>query len=940
MTKRRLVIAVSLVLLAIGLGVWRWRSGGEATSPSEGPTAATGRPAMTPAAGDAPHWVGQAGVGGRKIAGTVVDDSGSPIAGASVRLSSIATIAGLRTEPVVVTDARGRFDFGGRAAAEYVVVAEAPHRTGALDKVDLRDPLLVPAPDQLRLLLHACDASIHGTIRDTAGGVIAGVRIARDQITGASGVESDRDGAYELCVPAGGSQVMVSGDGYAVLRDTINVFGRTRRDFELAPGASVGGRVVRAGDKAPVAGAIVELQPENWQGGGTQLFAASDAEGKFHIDGVTPGRHQMTARADRLVTAAPLDVIAEVGQPSDDNVCELAAAFTVTGRVVAKGGSAPIPGATVVLTGATSRGARPASAITQRDGSFTIDRVLPGEYSPLVVPYMRRLSRGAERPKPVKVEASDVTGVVVAIDPGASISGRILRGGKPVDGAAVMIQSGGGRAESNQDGTYTLRALEAGTHEVYAESHRVGAFGRSPAVTIASGEERTGVDVELALSGSISGIVVDDSDAPVAGVFLSFSLLHGKDFGSATTADDGTFTARSLSGGGDYVFEVRQRDRSPLVFPPATGKRHPPVTVADGGTHVTGVRVKIHVERLAISGRVTDAANKPVADVTVRATPADSARNWGSVSTAVSTENGAFTIRDLPGGTYTLQASGARGDGRLDGVTAGQTNAMLRLAETGGIDGTLDGITATWISAMRDDARTAPAQARISGTRFTFSNLEAGTYRVIASTPNGTESVQVTVTSGAIATVTLRAHESGSVEGTAVDAKTREPIAGLRCASRIASDDFAPPGSMSTTDARGAFRIERAPVGANQVMCGGTGGFGSTTATVTAGQAVRVQIAISAGPRQDERKAQAGMKLEEQLGDVMVESVTPDGPAARAGVQRGDVLVKINDVDVKRLGHYGAVSAIEDAPIDEPLKLVLERNDKQLSVSLTLVPAP
>ncbi len=52
------------------------------------------------------------------------------------------------------------------------------------------------------------------------------------------------------------------------------------------------------------------------------------------------------------------------------------------------------------------------------------------------------------------------------------------------------------------------------------------------------------------------------------------------------------------------------------------------------------------------------------------------------------------------------------------------------------------------------------------------------------------------------------------------------------------------------------------------------------------------------------------------------------------------VAPEINDVEVKRMGRDGAESVIEDSPIDTPLKLTIERNDKPLTVQVTLEPAP
>src|SRR6185503_16051483 len=143
-----------------------------------------------------------------------------------------------------------------------------------------------------------------------------------------------------------------------------------------------------------------------------------------------------------------------------------------------------------------------------------------------------------ERNTTIVVDRSDVAGVVVEVDRGASITGHVLRAGKPVDGADVTTD--GARAKSGADGRFVLSGLEPGEHAIYAESQREGAFTRGPTISVAKDEQRGGVDVALDLSGSIAGRVLDQDCAPVGAAMLQFSLLHTSDFGLATTADDGT----------------------------------------------------------------------------------------------------------------------------------------------------------------------------------------------------------------------------------------------------------------------------------------------------------------------------------------------------------------------------------------------------------------
>src|SRR5690606_1469201 len=114
------------------------------------------------------------------------------------------------------------------------------------------------------------------------------------------------------------------------------------------------------------------------------------------------------------------------------------------------------------------------------------------------------------------LDTDDVLGVTVEVDALSSISGRVTRLGRPVDGARVYARPTEQKLEgyppapatSDVDGHFVLRGVPAGSYRVYAESKRVGAFTPGPAVTVRDGEDRTGVEVELNLAGSIAGSVV------------------------------------------------------------------------------------------------------------------------------------------------------------------------------------------------------------------------------------------------------------------------------------------------------------------------------------------------------------------------------------------------------------------------------------------------
>lgn len=942
--RRRSILVGVLALLAIvgGWLAWSQRDAKPTSVASDGAGTERGsvqtvraNAGRDPATG-LPRWFGATGVAGKRIAGVVVGEDGKPVAAATVRLASAFMDAGLAPPLTKQTDASGRFDFGVHPGATYAVTAEMPKLTAALHRIDLRDPNLTPASDQLRLVLHPCAASIHGTVFDSAGGAIGGARLVRTErwVTSATGVEADASGRYELCVPAGGAGVFVTADGYAPVDDHVNVYGRTRRDFQLTPGASVVGRVVRAADKSPVAQAMVTLTSADPRRGGSALTAATDDDGRFAFDAVAPGRQLLAAVAEDLATQYPVDVLVELGGAPGETVLELIATYTVSGRVVEKGSQKPVAGRNVVLMASADRAdlMRPPWSTSQADGTFAIDHVVPGAYTPQLA--RNRMVEGDL----VNVVDRDVSDIVLETMETGSIAGRVLYDGTPVDGATVRDGEFGSFATSAADGTYVLRHLGEGSIKLYAESHRVGAFTNAPPVMLAAGEHKTGIDIVLDLSASISGVVVDQNDAPVAGVFVSFSLLRGRDFGNATTADDGSFTARSLSGGGDYAYEVKPRDQSPLVLPPAAGKRHPPIPVKDGQTHVTGVRIRVKYERLAISGRVIDVDGKPIVDAVVSAEPRES--GWYRPPTTTSDQAGAFAINDLPAGTYTVRATTARGEAQEKDIPAGRTNVKLLLLEAGGIDGTLVGFAGVPdVTAYRIDdyfGRHRAVAGSTTPTAFQLRNLPAGRYQVTASLGGLSDSAMVEVMPAQVAKATLELGAVGTVTGRVVDAKGA-PVAGVRCMSSLRDKeriDFGAARSQGVSDASGNFRIERASAGPSIVGCFGRDGASAwEQVEVAAGSVTNVPVTLE--DRGAATRKHAGLTLEDQLDEVLVKTVEPNGAAARAGLAVGDALVTVDGYSIGRHQSDYAMRLIESPRGDAAsVSIVVERGDKQLTLTL------
>lgn len=944
--KLATLLVAALGLVGLGALVYSARDAGPTESGPHDDGTTVGAQAVHPSqdAAELPAWFGDPLRPERRVAGQVVYE-GQPVAGARVVLQSYASRAGVVPEDVMTTDASGRFDFGSRRATTHDVTASAEGMGYAHERLNLQDP--TGSFDDVVLELAGCDVGVSGVVRDASGGVIVGAEVSpgrgigNDITTVGVAAMTDEQGHYSLCAGRGPLTLIVSADGYGavVIEDYATEW--MTLDAALLPAATIVGRVIRASDGTPVREARVWLNPADTRGREHTYgaVASTDSDGRFRMEGVAPGRHWLWADARPM--AASGSVIASPAAESREVVLSVEDLGGVTGRVMENG--RPVPGASVGYTINGQR--RGGTDTTDADGRFALYSSGRSVVSFHVVGYQvvtptSHLSGDVDEP------------VTVVVTRGARLVGRVTAAGQPVAGAVVNAFSGDDlavTAVSDHDGQFTISGLASGAYRLQAHSERLQAFmtqAFQPTIAIAAGAEQTGLVLELDGAAAIEGTVLDEAGQPVASAVVKYADATN-DQCRATTRADGTFSCTMIAGGGTYRPTVRPAAGARTTLPATEGEL-PTAFVESRTSEVTGVVLRVRLDRQHIRGRVVAKGGGPVPDVHVRAlssavgyTP--STAPWVGFPGDVSGPQGEFDIEVWGREPYTLHARAPDGgDGVSANVQPGADDVILALTLPGSVTGTLAGFTSrpfVWVRPVGDTEE--HLLAVVEHDRFSIDGLAPGRYGILAYTPREAAGAMIEVRPGETVNVDLKARPTAPLAIRVVDFVTGAPVPGTHCVALPYLDTAGVFGlgvhANGPTDEAGSARID-APTGAIEVTClplQGVHAGGAVRANFRSGDSVEATIpVVTALPR---RTADIGARFlfshrEPSGHNHTIAALTPGSPAAAAELQVGDIIVAIDGRDVTPLIAIDQLLAQQLS--GKRIGVVVERKGRRLSIAL------
>jgi hypothetical protein len=979
--RRPVAIAVVLVALAASVAIWRCRgtAGEPGTTPSTVGGSATGARVVRSQVRPDPKSLPRA-----TIAGTIKDERGAPIAAARVCVRGFAGELAdeLLREPVCATSsATGVYAVDGLVAAAYFASASAARYQPAAwgeDEVSARE-IRVRGGERregIDLVLRDGGIELRGAVSDLTGGPIEKARVWADGVTL---TDTDANGEFVLWVKPGTVLVRASADGYADATDSVDVpkgavakGAPVRMDIVLTPESSLAGTVIDAASGEPIAGArvIVGQSEWGWDQGETTF---TDERGAFRVSRLIPKRYVVVARTSGGFGRTEGSLLVGLAQHVDGVVVKVFPAFRIDGRIL----TADKRDCEQGQVSLQDRMANRFVDLTRAgDGSQFADGVLPGTYH-VTIYCPGALVR--ERYEPIAIRDRDVTGLVWDVDGGATIRGRITtRAGAPVADAHVTAsreakageKASGGGTGSRRDGRYEIRGLRAGNYQLSAASELGTVAKTSVQLELAEGAI---VERDLVLTpedvGELAGTIVDGEGRPVADANVSAAAVK-RDGNAASDPSGaaGTFEIKSMRPG-EYLLMAFTRSGARLRKPGSTddSDRGERVTIRAGQT--TTVRLVVESLGGTITGTVVDVAGKPVGDAFITAARESDAAgattssayktrwNWNEKPVLTSPE-GSFTLTNLAPGKYAIRAY-RRGGGEAiaEHIAIGGT-AKLTIEATGSIAGTVRRSGAPpddFAVTVRDFASGYRRREQFyrTGGVYQLAELPKGKYVLSVEATGSTGQLEVELAEGQVRTgVDLALEGLITVTGRVVEHGTTTPVAGITMfARRVRGGGMYAQGDERRNVSTDAGRFEIKNVSPGNVLVTGHGDDDAGYATVQAyrqvngsgsGAAATVDIGdvpiLKRRLRGTETAGELGLKFAEQPLDLApdkrerrVSYIDPQGPAAKTGIELGDVVIAIDGVDV-RGENAGLAHTLLTAPPNTKLALGLARG-----VTVTIV---
>jgi hypothetical protein len=424
----------------------------------------------------------------------------------------------------------------------------------------------------------------------------------------------------------------------------------------------------------------------------------------------------------------------------------------------------------------------------------------------------------------------------------------------------------------------------------------------------------------------IHGVVTDAGGAPVGGAEVRGG---GK---SARTTPDGAFGLQSMT---LAAFDITVR---------APGYLEEQVTVPEG---IEGEERDVAVV-LTAAPAVTGVVLGPEGEPMSRANVVCTDRPDDEELAAVTDEAGRFELPTRAAGCVAFATHFDFEPSAKRELAAGDGN-RLELGAPGSIAGTVVDESgrplAHFVVAIESfEPAHGPTRGRRGFSRvfddpsgrFELESLQSGTYVLTASAPQHppVRSDAIELGSGEAARgVRIVLHRGALLEGRITDAQTRGPVAGAKVVLDSVTMGRGDAIGPATADADGHYQLDGVPQGPFSIRVTAEGYTSRVLAGITArGKAsITEDVELTAGAEGGTEFSGIGAQLAVQPQGIIISRVIPGGGAEAAGIEAGDVLVRIDGLDARGLSMPEAVQRLR-GPEGTRVRVRVERDGTELEV--------
>ena len=746
------------------------------------------------AAGQTTTGINAALQSGGQITGVVTDAAtGKPVQNASVELLTGSYYFTAST----LTDSNGDYTFSGLQSGTYQVAFStgdgeylAQYYNGQ-NAYSSYTNVTVAQGSTTAGIDAALDApaQIQGTVTDSVtGSPVSGATVSTTAPNGTIQATTGNDGTYTLTglypgsytvefqPPSGANYLSQYYNGAATSSGATPVSVGDGADVtgvnaSLQTGGQISGTVTSQATGTAISGLWVYVFDSSGNFAGSAQTGANGAytvsnlpTGSYEVEFYGTGSYipQYYNAQTSYANANPVAVTA--GQVTTGVNAAMLSNGAISGTVTDASTGNPIAGAYVYVYDSSGYYYQ-TSATTNSSGVYTTPGLPAGSYT---VKFSATGYAPFTYSGTVSVSIGTTTsGINAALTPDGAISGTVTDAAGQINLASVSVtayDSSGSYVTSTStasDGSYTLENMVPGTYELeFTPSsgqnylpqyyHGESTLASADPVTVTSGQTTTGIGAGLATGGQVTGKVTDSATGqPIQYAYAELLNASGGYVSEVSTAADGTFTLTALPTGTYILYFSASGHVNQYYNNESSLSSADQISVTAGST-TSAINAAL-VPYGAITGTVTDASTGHALQY-VEVEAYDTSGQ--AVGSAYTSSSGAYTLSNLPPGTYALyfydysSATGyvaqyyndqstlaaANGVTVNPGATTSAINAAL--VPEGAITGTVtDGNTHEAISGVQVDVYDSSGAFVSSGTssstgQYTVGYLQPGTYQV------------------------------------------------------------------------------------------------------------------------------------------------------------------------------------------------------------------